>query len=202
MSFRLLGFDRQGVVVGIDGQNAPVCIANLVEDGLPSGPLGQGNTNLGQPMGSGLANQPSGGKVCLVSVSHVQGLIQGQDGDAVHMVNAKRFEAFAGDGAGFGCFAVWAHGSVGLRLSVSHICRLESRMGIAVPLNANPHRGLRQIPAHRNHETGGFGIPAFWGRIGEQIRNLYLPLQGNAGEGFQLGRGEFVMRIQVHGSGG
>ena len=61
MSFLLLGFDWQGVVVVIDGQDAPIGIANLVEDGLPSGSLGQGNANLGQPMGSGLANQPSGG---------------------------------------------------------------------------------------------------------------------------------------------
>ena len=46
MSFRLLGFDRQGVVVVIDGQDAPISIANLVEDGLPSGLLVQGDTNL------------------------------------------------------------------------------------------------------------------------------------------------------------
>lgn len=193
MSFRLLGFDRQGVVVGIDGQDAPVGIANLVEDGLPSGLFVQGDTNLAQPMGGRLTHQPSGGKVCLVPVSHVQGLIQGQDGDAVHVVNAERLERLAG-----GCvagFAGFAHGSGGLRLIVSHRCRLESRVGMTISFNANPHGGICQIPAHRNHETGGFGIPAFWGRIGEQIRNLYLPMQGNAGDGFQLGRSEFVVRI-------
>ena len=77
MSFRLLGFDRQGVVVVIDGQDAPVCIANLVEDGLPAGLFVQGNANLAQPMGGRLTHQPSGGKVCLVAVSHVEALVKG-----------------------------------------------------------------------------------------------------------------------------
>ena len=111
MLFLLLGFDRQGVVVGIDGQDAPVCIANLVEDSLPSGSLGQGNANLGEPMGSRLTDEPSGGKVAFVPVCHVQGLIQGQDGNAVHVVNAERLERLAG-GSVSG-FAGFAHGSGG-----------------------------------------------------------------------------------------
>lgn len=109
MSLRLLGFDRKGVVVGIDGQDGTIGIANLIEDGLPSGILGQGYANLCQPCGGRLANQPSGGEIHLVSVSHVQGLVEGQDGDAVHVVDAERLERLAGD-AGFAHVVVVGEG--------------------------------------------------------------------------------------------
>ena len=106
MSLRLLGFDRQGIVVVIDGQDTPVCIANLVEDGLPAGLLVQGDTNLAQPMGGRLTHQPSGGKVCLVPVGHVQALVEGQNGNLVHVVDGERLERLAGGSvAGFAGFA-------------------------------------------------------------------------------------------------
>ena len=58
-------------------------------------------------------------------VGHVQALVEGQDGNLVHVVNAERLERLAGGSvAGFAGFA---HGSGGLRLSVSHRCRSLSR---------------------------------------------------------------------------
>ena len=58
-------------------------------------------------------------------VSHVQGLVEGHDGNLVHVVNAEGLEVLAG-GSVTG-FAGFAHGSGGLRLSVSHRCRSLSR---------------------------------------------------------------------------